>query len=92
MFRLEPDGRHAGADLGDLGAQVNIVGFLEHLLVCGVVKSEVTYLAPYSERQLNGPQTEHGFGAAAPDQLDVLVTNVVDEFLTQLTREAGKDP
>ena len=57
-----------------------------------MVKSEVTNLASDCQGQLDGPQAEHGFGAATPYQLDVLVADIVDEFLTQLTWQAGEYP
>ena len=81
-FRLKSDGCHACADFGGFSAQVNVDRLLEHVLVGRIVKLEVTYLASYSERELDGPQTEDGLCTAAPHQLDVLVADIVYELLT----------
>ena len=67
LLSLQTDGGHVGADLSRLGAQVNIICLLKHIIVCVAVEVHITYLAPYSQRELNGPKTEDGLGAAAAD-------------------------
>ena len=55
LLGLEPDGGDASADLGGLGAQVNVVSLLKHVVVGGAVKFHVTNLASYRQGKLNGP-------------------------------------
>ena len=81
-------GRDSGADLGDLRGQEDLVRLLEHVPVGGGGEGHGAYVGPHGQGELETPEAVHGFGTTTTFEFPRFVTNVGDEGLSQLTRQA----
>ena len=75
--------RHA--DL--LGREIDLVSLLENVLVSSRVESHITYVSANVHRQLNTPQCKCCSVTTASFQLLRLLTDILDNLMTQLRGE-----
>ena len=81
-----------GVDGGDrhlFRGEVVHVSSLEHLFVGGGCKVHITYVAPYSDWQLQRPQGKYPGGTTASVQLLGLLAHVLNQLGSKLGWEAG---